>query len=75
MAQLVDDLPHDADTRGVVGCRLSPVMSEPALKLTNGNSEQVCKGFLRGGEDLSSFAKDVAGRSIIAVRLILDDVA
>jgi hypothetical protein len=74
VAQLVHNLSYHADTRGIIGRRLRPVMSEPALKLANRNPDQLCESLLRGGEGVDGPGKYVADRNIIVIRLIFGDV-
>jgi hypothetical protein len=71
---LVDDLSNHADTRGIIGRRLRPVMSEPALKLADGNAKQVCESLLRGGEGLDGPGKYFADWGVVVVRLIFGDI-
>ena len=74
MAQLVHELPNRTDARRIICRRLGSVLTEPALKLANGNPEQVGESLLWGGEDLGRPGKYVANGRIIVVRLIFSNV-
>jgi len=75
MPQLIDDLSDHPDTRGVISGRIRPIGAKPALQLTNRHTEQLGDRLLRDGDGLDGARQHVADRGVLAVGLIVDDIA
>src|SRR5690625_5195167 len=75
MTQLVDYVGHRSNAGGIIGGGLSTVGGEPALQLTDRNTQQLGERLLRDAQHFGGSDQHVANGSVVVVGTIIGDVA